>query len=292
MLTLAASAEQHLAHPAADAVVRYAREWEARILPCDEWDYRVGLGVRARIGGETVLVGSDRLLLQERISLDPLDEPDRALPVKGQSVIYIARNGALQGTITYVDPLRPESAEVLGTLDACGAQLHLLTGDNNRAASRVARDLGIVAANTHAEVFPEQKAEVIRELRAGGRTVAFIGDGINDSPALAYADVSVSFGAGADVAREAADVVLMRNDLRGLLEAVAISQQAMWLIRQNIRIVAVPNLAALMVAATIGLGPVTATVINHGSMVVAGLNGLRPLIEEGESLAPVTMDNV
>lgn len=111
-----------------------------------------------------------------------------------------------------------------------------------------------------------------------GKTVAFVGDGLNDSPALAYADVSVSFANGSDIARETADVVLMQNDLQGLLEAMAIARQAKELIQQNTAIVAVPNLAAIVLAVLVGINPLAATVVNNGSTVVAGVNGLRPMV--------------
>ncbi len=172
---------------------------------------------------------------------------------------------------------------MIDALRLSGMEIHLLTGDDHRIANAVARQLGIPATNTHSEAYPEQKAAVVSALRAKGKRVAFVGDGINDSPALAFADVSVSFGGGSDVAREAADVVLMENDLRGLLTAISTARQTMYLIRQNIGIVVAPNIAALAAAVFFRLGPVMATVINHGSMVIAGLNGLRPLLQDSKS---------
>jgi len=279
VLALAAAADLHLTHPAAEAVVRYAKEREVTIIACEEWQYRIGLGVQAQIDGQTVLVGSGRLLRGEGINLEDIHEQHGFLREGDQSVMYVASNGVVQGAILYADSLRPESHDVIEALRAFGMEIHLLTGDNQRIASAVARQLDIPATSTHAEAFPEQKAAVVSALRAKGRRVAFVGDGINDSPALAYADVSVSFGGGSDVAREAAEVVLMENDLRGLLTAITTARQTMHLIRQNIGIVVAPNLAALLVAVLFRLGPVTATVINHGSMVIAGLNGLRPLLK-------------
>jgi Cu2+-exporting ATPase len=176
--------------------------------------------------------------------------------------------------------LRPESREVINTLLTVeGVEVHMLTGDNKRTASTVAAQLGISPSNTHAEAFPEQKATVVRELHEQGKTVAFVGDGINDSPALAYADVSVSFANGSDIARETADLVLMKNDLHGLLEAIAIARQTKQLVQQNTGIVAIPNLAALAIAVFFGLNPLAATVVNNGSTVVAGVNGLRPVLK-------------
>jgi 3-deoxy-D-manno-octulosonate 8-phosphate phosphatase KdsC-like HAD superfamily phosphatase len=170
-------------------------------------------------------------------------------------------------------------------------EIHLLTGDNKRTAHAVAGELGIEPTQTHAEAFPEQKVTVVKDLHDGGKTVAFVGDGINDSPALAYADVSVSFGNGSDVARETADVVLMENNLRGLPEAIAIARQAMQLIHQNTGIVAIPNLAALVLAVVVGIDPLAATIVNNGSTVVAGLNGLRPLLSEQLDQLAASLDS-
>ncbi|MGC9504063.1 HAD-IC family P-type ATPase, partial [Baaleninema sp.] len=130
----------------------------------------------------------------------------------------------------------------------------------------------------HAEAFPEHKAEVVQRLHGEGKTVAFVGDGLNDSAALAYADVSVSFRDGSDIARETADVVLMQNDLHGLVEAIAIARHATGIIDQNTSVVTVSNLAGLAVATTVGLHPIAATLINNGSSALVGVNGLRPAL--------------
>ncbi|MCA1993986.1 MAG: HAD-IC family P-type ATPase, partial [Coleofasciculus sp. S288] len=200
------------------------------------------------------------------------------------SVIYVASNGELQGAIAYRDPLRSESREVMKALQVEGMEIHLLTGDKKQTAIAVAGELGIEPAYTHAEAFPEQKVEVVKGLHEQGKTVAFVGDGINDSPALAYADVSVSFANGSDVARETADVVLMDNNLRGLPEAIAIARQALQIIHENTAIVAIPNLGALALAVVTGIPPLAATLVNNGSAIVAGLNGLRPLWADNEVL--------
>lgn len=276
VIELAAAAEQRLTHPVACALVRYAEQQGLRLLPRGEWNYEIGLGVRANIEGQTVLVGSKRFLQQEGISLKCLYEehPD----LQTGSLIYVASDGELRGVLQYTDPLRPESYEVITQLQQAGIEVHMLTGDNWKRAKSAANRLGIPETNVHAEAFPETKANVVRELHESGRLVAFIGDGINDSAALAYADVSISFGNGSDIARETADVVLMRNDLQGLLEAIALARQAMSLIHQNTALVAIPNLAGLIMAGTFGLNPLAATVVNNGSSVLAGVNGLRPLL--------------
>jgi Cu2+-exporting ATPase len=285
LLELAAAAEQRLTHPVADAIVRHAQKQGAKFLPRGKWDYSIGLGVRAEIDGQTVLVGSDRFLQQEGVSLEPLNGKHQRLHTGSNSVIYVASNGQLLGFIVYRDPLRPESQAVIKALRTIAKmEIHLLTGDKKPTAMAVAQELGIEPCQTHAEAFPEEKVAVVKDLHTQGKTVAFIGDGINDSPALAYADVSVSFANGSDVARETADVVLMENNLRGLPEAMAIARQALQLIHQNTAIVAVPNLGALMLAIAVGIDPLAATLVNNGSTVIAGLNGLRPLLTDSEEI--------
>ena len=285
MLTLAAAAEQRLTHPVAEAIVRYAQAQGVIIPNRGKWDYRIGQGVRAEIDGRVILVGSRHFLEDAGIDLATLHEQYRTLLSSEHSVIYVACDGALHGAIAYRDPLRPESREVVLSLrQSDGMEVHLLTGDNHRVAAAVALELGIAETHTYAEAFPEQKVAVVKGLHAEGKTVAFVGDGINDSPALAYADVSVSFAGGSEVARETADVVLMENSLQGLPEAIAIARQAMQLIHQNTALVAVPNLSAMLLAVTIGIPPLSATIVNNGSTIVAGLNGLRPLLTKDKDL--------
>ncbi len=289
LVALAATAEQRLTHPVAEAVVRYAQEHGARILPRGKWNYHIGQGVQATIDDKTVLVGSRHFLEQSGVDLRKLHKKYRSIQENGHSVIYVASNGELQGAIAYRDPLRPESHSVITTLRQTeGLEIHLLTGDNKRTATAVAHELGIAAPYTYAEAFPEQKLAIVRSLHNDGKTVAFVGDGINDSPALAYADVSVSLASGSDVARETADVVLMDNNLQGLSDAIAIARQAMQLIDQNTKIVAIPNLGAMLLAITTGIPPIAATLVNNGSTIVAGLNGLRPLMTRDEDLAQFT----
>ncbi|MEM6434110.1 MAG: heavy metal translocating P-type ATPase [Cyanobacteria bacterium P01_D01_bin.115] len=276
LLQLAASAEQHLTHPVAEAIVEQAQAQGIPLLPRDDWDYSVGLGVTAQIEGHTITVGSERFLQQQAVMWNGWINPQAG----ALSLIYVACDGEFIGTLAYTDPLRRESSRLIHLLQQeFGLELHLLTGDNPQRAAQVAQTLGIPANKVYAEAFPDQKAKIVRDLHRSGRTVAFVGDGLNDSVALAYADVSVSFERGADVARETADVVLMNNDLLELLEAIAIARQTRDLIEQNIALVVVPNLVALGLATTAGLSPLIATVIHNGSAIAAGLNSLRPLVQ-------------
>jgi P-type E1-E2 ATPase len=196
----------------------------------------------------------------------------------GVSLAYVARDGILIGVIMYADPIRTESPGVIAELHQQGISTHMLTGDVQQVADAVAQELGMRRDEVHAQAFPERKVEVVQQLKAQGKTVAFIGDGINDSAALAYADVSISFAAGSDIARETADVVLMDNDLSGLTHAIEISKQVMDIIYQNALIVGIPNFGALAVGVLFALDPLLAIIINNGSAILAGLNGLRPAL--------------
>jgi Cu2+-exporting ATPase len=298
VLKLAAATEQRIAHPVAEAITHYAQTQNLTIPPREEWNYEVGLGIRATIEGKAVLVGSERFLVQEGVDLSGLDpktfplreichledQPfDRAHQPSATSAwlsfIYVACEGELAGVIQYADPLRPESPALIRALAASGREIHLLTGDNPQRAKIVAEELQIPPAQVHAQAFPEQKAAIVRDLKLAGKTVAFVGDGLNDSVALAYADVSVSFANGSDIAREIADVVLMNNDLGTLIEALNIAKETKKLIEQNSLLVVAPNLIALGLASTVGLNPLIATIIHNGSAIAAGLNSLRPLVQ-------------
>ncbi len=275
LLQLAASAEQRLTHPVAEAIVNHAEQQGLSLLPRGEWHYTVGFGVTAEIDGHRVLIGSERFLHQQEVNWNGWTNPNASL----LSQIYVACDGKFAGTLGYTDPLRPESVRLVNLLQRqFGLELHLLTGDNPQRAAQVAQELGIAPERVYSEAFPDQKAKIVRDLHRAGRTVAFVGDGLNDSVALAYADVSVSFERGADIARETADVVLMNNNLLELLEAIAIARETRDLIEQNIALVVVPNLVALGLASTAGLNPLVATTIHNGSAIAAGLNSLRPLV--------------
>ena len=231
-------------------------------------------------------MGSERFLIQEGISLEALLSRNPDLEQTNYPAIYVASDGQALGVIQYADPLRPESRAVVRALrEQIGPHIHILTGDSLQRAKTVAEALDIPLGHTHAEAFPETKAQVIQSLHDRGKTVAFVGDGLNDSAALAYADVSVSFRDGSEVARETADVVLMKNNLQDLVAAINLARDAKRIIYENTGIVAIPNLYGLALAATVGLNPMKATVINNGSSVLAGVNGLRPVLTaQSESL--------
>ncbi len=291
LLTLAATAEQGLTHPVAEAIIRHAKSLGLTIGDCEAWEYRVGLGIAATIGGRSLLVGSHQLMARESISLQSLERSN--LEDGSHSAIYVAQDGHLLGVISYSDPLRPESKAVIQTLQRLGIEPYMLSGDVTRVAKSVAHDLGMRPDHVYADAFPEHKVAMVKTLHESGRVVAFCGDGINDSAALAYADVSISFAGATDIARETADIVLMEDDLQSLVQAIHIAREAMDIIQQNISIVAIPNVGAIMVGIIFAIDPVLAILINNGSAILAELNGLRPLLGSAamkEQILPSSTD--
>lgn len=275
VLQIAASVEQRLTHPVAEAIVGYAAERGVTPGRRSEWHYDIGLGVRARVDGADVLIGSDRLLERHGVEISGAGVSDGATG----SRIYVAIDGRLRGVMSYADLVRAEAKQVIAQLrDRHGMEIHLLTGDRSETARAVGHDLDIPPANVHGELFPEQKAAVVQELHHRGRRVAFVGDGINDLPALAYSDVSVSFGGATAVARETADVVLIENDLAALPAAVSVARDGLRLVRQNIGIVVGVNLLTTAAATLRGLAPTMAAVLHNGTTVATAVNGLRPLL--------------
>ncbi|RUT07321.1 ATPase [Dulcicalothrix desertica PCC 7102] len=281
VLEVAASAEQGNTHPVAGAILRYAEAQNIQTQPCSAWDYRIGFGVVAEIGGEKILAGSHRLISQEGIDLNPIYKYHPQLQTGSHSTVYVAKGGELLGVILYTDPARAESAEVISTLENLGNETYMLTGDSKRVANHVAKQLGIKNNHVYAESFPDQKVEVIRQFQSQERTVAFIGEGINDAAALAHADVSISFASGIDIARETADVVLLEDDLRGIASAIAIAKQAMDIVYQNTALIAIPNIGVVLAGVLFAFDPVLGVIISNGSALVAELNSFRPLFESG-----------
>lgn len=276
IISLAASAEAGLNHPIANALAARAAEMDAPALLRDETRLRVGLGVAARIDRTSVLIGSARFMAEEGVDISEALVFEDTWTLEAASPLFVAGAGTILGVITYSDSARPESEAVIRGLRRQGMdEIAVLTGDREEITRATCEQLGI--SRWVSGAFPEQKLEILREMQRSGRTVAVVGDGVNDSLALAHADVAIAPACATDAAKEASDVLLMEDDLRLLVEAFHIARSAVRLVRQNYRIVALPNAAALVLAAGGLLGPPGATLINNGSTVAAGLNGLRPL---------------
>jgi len=278
LLALAASAEEHQHHPVAEAIRARSRELQVAVPGCAESHYRIGLGVEARINGYYLHVGSKRFLTQNDIGVDRASADHSDLTERGYSSLFVAVDGVLTGLIPYADQVRAESRAVIEALHKLGIRnTIMLTGDNAEVARAVGERLGLT--RLYANTLPADKAEIIQSLRREGRIVAMVGDGINDSPALSYADVGIAMKHGAEVTHESAHVVLMEDSLWKLVRAIEISRGAVSLIKQNYAIVAVLNTIALALALPGGLiSPAITAVISNGSAVVASLNGIRPLL--------------
>jgi heavy metal translocating P-type ATPase len=278
LLGLAAAAETKLQHPVANALRVKAQEIGANVPYCEETKYRIGLGVEGQVNGYYLHVGSERFMRQSGINVGAAESDRSGLDQQGYSCLYVAVDGSLAGLVPFADRVRPESREVIARLHRLGIKnTVMLTGDNAVVARAVGRRLGL--SRQFAEMLPADKAEVIQQFQRNGHRVAMVGDGINDSPALSFADVGIAMKHGAEVARESADVVLMEDSLWKLVKAVEISRDAVRLIHQNYAIVAGLNTLALGLALPGGLVvPEVTALISNGSAILASLNGIRPLL--------------
>ena len=273
-LQLSTSLEQGLNHPIAKAIRDYAEEAEVSVIECESWDYRVGRGVCAQVNGQTVLLGNSKLLEEERVEI-PSFESDPKLRVA--TPIYLSVNGRLASIHYALDQVRPDTADMIAELHRRGIEAHMLTGDIAPVAHAVAKDIGLKPEEVHSDALPDQKAELVQHFTAQGKKVVFVGDGINDSAALAYADVSVSFASGSDLARETADIVLTNDRVSDLIVAQDLARHTFALVKQNIGIVGVPNLSALVIGTFLPVSPIAAVFLNNGSCLVAAANAIRAL---------------
>ena len=219
-------------HPLGEAIVRYAKERGVALPPIEAFETIPGQGVDALAGDGRILLGNRALMETRGIDLGGWQARSEALAAQGKTVIYLAFAGRLVATIAVADVLKPEARDVVATLRGLGLEIVMLTGDNRRTAEAIARQAGI--DRVLAEVLPEDKAREVADLRNEHRLVAMVGDGINDAPALAQADVGIAMGSGTDVAIEAADVTLMRGDLRGAVAAIELSRRTIRVIKQNL----------------------------------------------------------
>jgi Cu+-exporting ATPase len=234
LLDLAASLERGSEHPLGEAIVRHGREDELGFLPVEGFEAVAGRGVRGRVDGREVTIGSGRLLRELGIDTSSLAEAADAAASQGSTLAWVAMDGRLAGLFAIADPVKAESAEAIRQLRAMGLDVWMLTGDSRLTAESVARQVGIPADRVIAEVLPADKDATIERLQADGRKVAMVGDGINDAPALARADLGVAIGTGADVAIEASDVTLVGGDPRLVASSIGLSRSTIRVVRQNL----------------------------------------------------------
>ncbi len=231
-LRLVASAEKSSEHPLGQAIVKRAQELQLGLSAPTEFGAVAGHGVRARIENHAVLIGNAKLMSDSKIALDGLSEAASVFADAGKTAMFAALDGKAAGVIAVADTLKPNSKAAVAELKKLGLKVYMLTGDNPRTAAAIARQAGI--EHVFAEVLPHQKADKVKELQAQGEMVAMVGDGINDAPALAQANIGIAIGTGTDVAMEAAEITLMSGDLRGVVTAIALSKQTIRTIQGNL----------------------------------------------------------
>ena len=232
LLSLAASAERGSEHPLAQAIVNEARARDLELGPVSEFQAIPGRGITARVNGYTVRLGNQVLMADSGIELNGLEAPARDLAAQGKTPMFLAADDRSMGLIAVADTVKPGAVQGLARLRSMGLSVVMLTGDNAQTAQAIGEELGL--DQVEAEVLPQDKAEVVRRLQSEGRVVAMVGDGINDAPALAQADVGMAMGAGTDVAMESADITLMRSDISGVATALNLSRQTIRTIKQNL----------------------------------------------------------
>jgi Cu+-exporting ATPase len=219
-------------HPLGEAIVRHAKARGVALPPIEAFETMPGQGIDALAADGRILLGNQALMNARGIDVASWRGRAEALAAQGKTVVYLGFAGRVIAAIAAADVLKPEAPAVVAALRALGLEVAMLTGDHQRTAEAIARQAGI--DRVLAEVLPEDKAREVAALRGDGRLVAMVGDGINDAPALAQADVGVAMGSGTDVAMEAADVTLMRGDLRGVPAAIALSRRTIRIIEQNL----------------------------------------------------------
>ncbi|MDA8193971.1 MAG: heavy metal translocating P-type ATPase [Thermaerobacter sp.] len=286
LLTWAAAVEAASEHPLGRAVVAAAQDRRLNLPPADDFQAEPGRGVTALVEGHRVMVGSQRAIAQDGANLSDLVARAEKLELDGKTPLYVAVDGQAAGLVAVADTIKDTAREALDALAKRGVEVYLLTGDTRRVAEAVARQVGIAPERVRAEVLPTQKAEVVRGLRQLGRRVAMVGDGINDAPALATADLGIAIGTGTDVAMAAAGITLMSGDLRGVAGGLRLSQRTVAKIRQNLFWAFFYNVLLIPVAAAGWLAPV----LSGGAMAVSSIlvTGNSALLNRFNPLAGLT----
>ena len=259
VLRLAASLDQGSEHPLADAIVAEARRRELPLETPEGFESATGIGVRGKVGGASLAIGNTALMQEVGVDASSLASSAEALRASGASVMYLAVDGALAGLIAVSDPIKATTGDAIASLHAAGLKIVMATGDGVTTANAVARTLGI--DEVHGEVRPQDKIDLVRALQAKGHKVAMAGDGINDAPALAGADVGIAMGTGTDVAMSSAQVTLVKGDLRGIVRAQAISNDTVANMKQNLGFAFLYNALGVPIAAGV-LYPLTGLLLS------------------------------
>ncbi|WP_417692434.1 heavy metal translocating P-type ATPase [Roseibium sp.] len=290
VLEIVAAVESRSEHPVAEAIVRAASVESERHLDVEDFVSITGYGVSALVSGKRVLVGADRLMLKEGVEISDLRGREGDLARRGRTALFAALDGKVAAIIGVSDPVKPSSRDAIAALHAQGLKVAMITGDKRETAEAIAAETGI--DTIVAGVLPDGKVAALNDLRGEGNKIAFVGDGINDAPALAHADVGIAIGTGTDVAIESADVVLMSGDLRGVVNAHEVSKRTMRNIRENLFWAFAYNTALIPVAAGVlypALGMLLSPVLAAGAMALSSifvltnalrLRGIKPSMDE------------
>jgi len=280
LLRLAASLEKSSEHPLADAIVRRAKDRRLALTDATEFAALSGRGARGVVDGVQLLIGNHALLTEQGVDASSLRGRADSLATEGKTPMFVAANGTLAGLIAVADPIKASSREAIAQMHRMGLEVVMLTGDNQRTADAIARQAGV--DRVIAGVLPDGKVAEIERLKGEGKIVAMVGDGINDAPALAAADIGMAIGTGTDIAVEAADVVLMRGDLRSVVQAIQLSRRTMRTMKQNLfwafiyNVIGIPIAAgALYPAFGLLLSPILASGAMAFSSVSVVANSLR-----------------
>jgi Cu+-exporting ATPase len=279
-LSLAASAEKASEHPLGEAIIKKAEEREIQLPDPHEFEAVQGRGIKAVVSGIDVLVGSAELMKSQNVKCFGLIDKAEDVAREGKTPVCVAVNGKAAGLLAIADPLKDDSVEAIAELEKMGLEVIMLTGDNRKTAEVVARKAGI--EKVISEVLPQDKVEEIKRLQAGGKKVAMVGDGINDAPALAQADVGIALGSGTDVAMEASDITLIKDNLIGVVSAIKLSKKTVRTIKQNLFWAFIYNTIGIPIAAGILypffgvlLSPIVASAAMAFSSVSVVSNSLR-----------------
>lgn len=275
LLRLAASAERTSEHPLGQAIVAGARARNLDLLESKGFNAVPGHGIETFLGGKKVLIGNRKLMAARGVGIHEAERYITTLEIRGRTAMLVVADSEIIGVIAVADTIKEESAAAIAELHRMGITVKMITGDNRRTAEAIGKEVGVPAENILAEVLPEKKAEEVENLRKQGRVVAMVGDGINDAPALATADVGIAIGTGTDVAIEAADITLIRGDLRGIAASIRLSRATMKNIKQNLFWALIYNTLGIPIAAAGFLSPVVAGAAMALSSVSVVLNALR-----------------
>lgn len=275
LIQIAASAEKGSEHPLGEAIVNYAEEKKIEVLRSEGFNSVTGKGIKVNIDNKKVIIGNKKIMVENNISLQQLEYKSKELASEGKTPMYIALDGKIAGLIAVADVLKENSKKAIGKLHSMGIKTVMITGDNKRTANAIAKKAGI--NEVLAEVMPEDKEEKIKDIQKSGEIVAMVGDGINDAPALARADVGIAIGSGTDVAIESADIILMKSDILDVITAIQLSKATIRNIKENLFWAFGYNALGIPIAAGILIlfgGPKLNPMIAAGAMSLSSVSVL------------------